>query len=92
MCFPLQALLQGFQLPTRSVVTLHLFVLGIVCFLLHMLSDLHKVAWYDAVVVNLISAHEVSKAHFLVVWMILEERADGTSWAGKQNQSEKGIE
>lgn len=57
-----------------------------------MLSDLREVSWYDPVVVNLPPAYSSSKAHFLMVWMILREQADGTSWAGKQNQSEKGME
>lgn len=92
MCFPVPALLEGFRLQTHSIITLCLFVAEIVCFVPHMLSDLHKVPWYDAVVLNLTSAYQSSKAPFLMVWMILREQAGGTSWAGKQNQSEKGME
>lgn len=56
MCFPVPALLEGFRLQTHSIITLCLFVAEIVCFVPHMLSDLHKVPWYDAVVLNLTSA------------------------------------
>jgi len=65
-------------------------VAEIVCSVLPMLSDLRKVPCYATVVLNLTSAHRSSMAHFLMVWMILREQADETSWAGKQNQSGKG--
>lgn len=63
-----------------------------VWFVLHRLSDLHKVPWKDAGVVKLISAASSSKAHFLMACRILGAQADVTSWARKQSQPEKGME
>lgn len=89
MSFPVD-LLEGFQSQTHS--TLHLFVAQTVRVALHRLSDLHKVPCYEAVGLNLTSAHRSSKARFLMICMTLREQADETSWAEKQNQPGKGRE